>query len=282
MSIADDIEIIVVDNDVSCTAKPVVDYYAKLGLFRVTYLSEHRKGLANVRNAALDYALLNADALAFIDDDELPSTNWVNALSAALQSSNADVILGPVTPLFEKQAPDWAADGGFYSKRLVPDSHGYLKDGYTCNAILRCSTLRHTGVRFDPRFNLTGGEDTLLFRELLRSGAKLGWSEKAVVYEWVPENRVRLSWLLTRWYRTGGIEAHLSSYAPDSWRGRITNFGRGTARVAGGLLLVGLAFVSHGWRDRSRTIARLYSVARGAGLIASAFGQMHEEYRTPM
>ena len=62
-----------------------------------------------------DKALANAkgDFIAFIDDDELPVTDWLIKLFQTCQAYHVDGVLGPVLPRFEGSPPAWVKRGGF-------------------------------------------------------------------------------------------------------------------------------------------------------------------------
>jgi len=72
--------IIVVDNDPEGTARSTVDGSA--GPFPVRYVHAPRPGVATARNAGL--AATGAPLIAFLDDDEAASPDWLAALLAAL------------------------------------------------------------------------------------------------------------------------------------------------------------------------------------------------------
>src|SRR5690348_15043491 len=60
--------VIVIDNDATCSAMPVVSA-SRSGAF---YIAEPRRGIAYARNRGLSLAArLEADWIAFIDDDEI-------------------------------------------------------------------------------------------------------------------------------------------------------------------------------------------------------------------
>ena len=71
-------EILVVDNDIDQSAKIICANYN--GKIPVRYINEVNKGLSNVRNRALSECIqLNADYIAFIDDDEIADKDWIKA-----------------------------------------------------------------------------------------------------------------------------------------------------------------------------------------------------------
>ena len=58
---------------------------------------------------------------------------------------------------------------------------------------------------FDVEYGRTGGEDSILFRELGKRHATMVWCDEATVSELVPLERASVSWLLKRSYRIGQL-----------------------------------------------------------------------------
>src|SRR3546814_19189881 len=81
-----------------------------------------------------------------------------------------------------------------------------VDDAHTANVLIDLRRLAAHGLRFDHRYALTGGEDTMLFRDLLDAGERIVFAADAVVYDTVPQSRTRLGWLLRPWYRPGTTE----------------------------------------------------------------------------
>src|SRR5690606_27470374 len=144
----------------------------------------------------------------FIDDDEVPSPSWLAALLAAQAHSGAAAVLGAVQPVFAPDTPTWLIAGRFFETHRYADG-AEIDDAHTANVLIDLRRLGALGLRFDHRYALTGGEDTMLFRDLLDAGGRIVYAAGALVYETVPASRARLAWLLRRWYRTGNIEAAL-------------------------------------------------------------------------
>lgn len=275
------VRLVVVDNAASRSAHAAVVAHEASSRYRVSYVPEPAKGLSRARNAALASARSGGEeALAFIDDDEVATPGWLGALRDALARTGAPAAVGPVVPIFEERPPEWAVRGGFFADR-DPDGAAFAREGRTNNVMIACAALWREEIGFEPAYDELGGEDTALFRALAARGWRIAVAPEAIVHEWVPGRRVAVSWLSRRWYRTGGIEARTQARAFGSPAGRARALARGVARIgAGGLLAAGTA-VAGGWRDPSRLVSRLFTVARGAGLAASAFGHEAREYAAP-
>lgn len=271
-----EVQIVVVDNSPDGSAQALIAAHSKASRFSFVTVHQPERGLSRARNTALAAAHA-ADFIAFIDDDEVPASGWLQSLYEAITSTDAAAAAGPVKPIFEALPPAWIVRGGFHAKRLPP-KNGFVTDAYTCNAIVSRQAIEMAKLRFDEELDEIGGEDTLFFRTLLDAGLRIAWCEKAVVYEWINPQRLKLSWLLRRWYRTGNVEARLGHRSGTGLSIRIANAGRGLARIGAGSLLLLPAIVMSGWRDPSRVVSRLYTVCRGGGLVASSLGRDYREY----
>jgi len=75
---------------------------------------ESKSGVTHARNRALAEAA-DVDLLAFIDD-ELPHDDWLAKLLAAHLKYGADVVAGPVYPIFDGVLDRWVDASGVYDK----------------------------------------------------------------------------------------------------------------------------------------------------------------------
>jgi succinoglycan biosynthesis protein ExoM len=276
-----DLRVIVVDNSESGSAEAVFLGYSRAGRFFSTFVHEKNKGLSNARNAAIESALaLKVDFIGFADDDEIPHPDWIENLLTKAGETHAAAVVGPVYPLFSAPPPAWAIAFGFYS--MVQSSRdGFVDVGLTGNCLVSCTTVNSLNLRFDLRFNETGGEDTWFFNQLRSAGERIAWAQNAVVMEHIPRHRMTRRWLLQRWYRTGATEAALCNRGPSSYRGRFVNLVKGLARIGGGTLLIVQALMLRPFRESGSIFARCYTLCRGAGLLMSIIGKEHKEYSAP-
>ncbi len=275
------IMVCVADNDPAASAAPIIARAAERSRFSYESTHEPRKGLSHGRNASVAIALkAGATHCAFIDDDIAPASGWLERLHARMVETGASAVIGPVLPCFDAPPPRWLPCEAYaphldYVRAL--NAAGELPGGYTCNALVDLAALerRGDGAVFDMRHNDTGGEDTALFAALIASGRSIMWAEDALVHEFVPRARMRLGWLLRRWYRTGNAQALMRGQGA---RARVLNLVGGLARLGSAMLHVGLAGLVHGWRRPERVTASLFTLARGLGFIAAAVGSAYREY----
>ncbi|MEW1835193.1 glycosyltransferase family 2 protein [Microbacterium sp. NPDC079995] len=267
-------EVLVIDNDPEGSAAGAA---TEAG---ASYVSEPRPGLAAVRNRAIDEALTRAaDALVFIDDDEVPEPGWLRTLLDPWASGEADLVSGRVESAFDSAPSEWITAGGFF--RRVRFANGErMPVAPTNNLLIGCAILRTTGIRFDEDFGRTGGEDIHFTSALHRRGARIVAAADAVVIDHVPDDRATPSWVLRRAFRVGTTTARgdidLTAGAPRRWARRVRWVAVGAARAlaGGGRWLIGA--VSRSTVHRARG-ARL--VARGLGMAAGGAGFRYLEYR---
>jgi succinoglycan biosynthesis protein ExoM len=187
--------IVVADNDRLESARALVSELSATSPVPITYCVEPRQNIALARNKALDHA--RGDAVAFIDDDEFPTRQWLRTLVAACQAYGVDGVIGPVRRHFDEQPPAWIVRGNFYERETYPT--GRVIDwrmGRTNNVLVRRRIIPAHEPAFRPEF-LTG-EDQDFFRRMIEDKHVFVWCNEAVVYEVVPPVRWRRSFMLRR------------------------------------------------------------------------------------
>ena len=269
------ISIFVVDNDPSASAQPIVQQLQTLSKWPITYDVEPTRGISYARNRAVSLAK-DCDFIAFIDDDEYADPFWLDELLETQRLHNADVVAGSVIPEFEGKPPAWVVDGGFFEKRWAKTGEE-IPSAHTANVLIRRQVLAGVEGPFDPRFALTGGSDTLLSLRLKRTGSKIVWCERSVVWESIPPSRSNFSWVIRRAYRIGNTRVRCEKALPPdlrrSMRSLVMGAGftllRESLKLAPSLLLQG----------KVRAIKRLTWMATACGIITGFLGIGYEEYR---
>ena len=268
------VRVLVVDNDPEGTGRPIA---AASG---ADYAQEVRPGIAAARNRALDEAR-DDDLLVFIDDDERPEPGWLDALLSTHRRLQGAGVVGPVVSSFEGELPGWVAAGDFFHRRRLPTGTP-VTVAATNNILLDLDVLRHLGLRFDERFGLSGGSDTLFSRSLVAGGGKLYWCDEALVVDRVPCERMTRRWVLTRAVRSGNSWGRTSLFlAPRHRREwvRLRLVGMGLARLlAGGLRWLGGSLASH----VDQQAKGLRTAARGLGMVSACLGHVQVEYARPV
>ena len=194
------IRIIVVDNDREASARKVVEEYQAHSPMEIVYDIEPEQNISLARNRAMSHA--RGVYIAFIDDDEIAAPDWIENLLDTAQRLGADVVFGPVLPLYTEDMPEWIIKGRFFERPRY-DTGTEMAHGGTGNVFLNRELLVNLDDLFLHEFGLTGGGDTEFFMRVCESGARMLWCDSAIVYEHIPVERMTISWLVRRAYRGG-------------------------------------------------------------------------------
>lgn len=195
--------VIVVDNDPQASARETVSALKSTAPFEIRWVHEPRAGIAHARNAGVA-AASDAELIAFLDDDEIASSDWLHHLISVQEQSGADVVFGPIAGK-APEAPDHLRPfiEDFFG-RSGPSDSGLIEVYYGCgNSLMRRATTLEGHEPFDIRSNETGGEDDLLFSRLKSEGKTFAWAAEAWVDEVAPENRANLDYVLKRAFAYG-------------------------------------------------------------------------------
>jgi succinoglycan biosynthesis protein ExoM len=272
-----DLTVAVVDNDLEASASGVLNRYAAGGRFKMRSEIQPKRGLSSARNSALRLAFdSEADLFAFLDDDEIPSEHWLQALVDCFADAGNVVVVGPLEPRFEAPPPRWIIQGDFFRHRITDSDEPVA--GYTGNVMMRTSAIAASGVLFDETLNAIGGEDVVFFRALRAHGIQVGCAPGALVYESIPRSRTSLKWMMRRWLRAGATATLLAGGANEGWHNRLANAARGLGRICAGSLLVLINAATRGRRDFPAVANSISTVCRGVGMLVAAFGISYREY----
>lgn len=276
------IEVIVVDNDPQCSARQLVTDMAEAAAVRVRYVSEPRPGISHARNAGV--AAAPGRYVAFLDDDESATPRWLASLRATADKCQADIVVGPVLPLYPEGIPvPSCAERMFHRDARVATGEPVRWAGIG-NALLRRDRCLATPVPFDIRFGLSGGEDSCFLAALREQGRRCVWCAEAVVTEVIPPERLEPGHLLRRAFRGGQTTTYVpSALSRPQWRAVLLWMAIGAAQacVYGPLSLL-LRLARHdGWLTAMTKAAsglgkvlwhpslhiRNYRLEAGAGLL---------------
>jgi succinoglycan biosynthesis protein ExoM len=269
-------QVVVVDNDASGSARPVVERWRAEVPFQIEYEIQPERGIALTRN--LTVALARGAWLAFVDDDERAPESWLQGLLEAAEHHRADGVLAPVVPRLPSDAPAWIRRGRFYDfPRMVTGGEVPLNRMRFGNVLLRGEPLRALPGPFDASYGLTTGEDSDLLIRLVQAGSRVIWCDEAVVYEPVESARLSLRWLLQR-ALSGGQE-----FARKTLRGAYGRVGGLTrtvlfvrallqSMVAAFFVLASLPFGRH------HAAAWLIKLSANLGKLSVFCGWRYQEY----
>jgi succinoglycan biosynthesis protein ExoM len=253
--------VIVVDNDPLASASSTVDALRSESPWPLVYVFEPTPGVARARNTGL--AATDAPLIAFLDDDEAASPDWLAALLAAQTQTGADAVFGPITGR-APEAQDWLKP---YLERFFgregPVETGLVDHPWGCgNSLLVRATALPGDAPFSVSADHTGGEDDILFAALEARGGRFGWAADAMVEEFAPAHRATLNYALTRAFAYGQGPSQTAA-AAKNWPGviRWMVIGAGQAVVFGAASLALTLF-------NSPKRAQMYDrTARGVGKL---------------
>jgi succinoglycan biosynthesis protein ExoM len=268
------VTIVVIDNDATNPLQGSAAEKAVWSRHELIYRIEPVLGLASVRNACLDTAPRGATSIVFVDDDEWVEPNWLEQLLVMQAQSGAGIIQGPVRAMFVGVPSLWMTSSGLYDVGPFEDGEE-LASGATGNCMIMREALNATGVRFDARFNASGGEDTDFFLRLRARGQRIVAAAQAVAHEEVPHERMKLSWMLKRQFRVGhtlGVVSRVHANAGRPIRRAFKAF----ARIGYGLLQI----VEGLFWSRTKAVKGLCNVAWGAGTLSAFLGSSVNLYRS--
>ncbi|MEH3077168.1 MAG: glycosyltransferase family 2 protein [Quadrisphaera sp.] len=267
-------DVLVVDNDASGSARSTVEGF---GSERVRYVVEPEPGITAARNRGLDECT-GSDLLAFVDDDETPEPEWLAHLVRTWAVTEPAAVMGRVVSAYESDPDPWVLAGRFFVR--VRRETGTEIDVAACgNLLLDLRQVRELGVRFDPRFGLTGGEDTMFSRQLRARGGRIVWCDESVAVDVVPDDRANRRWVLDRARRSGNssslIDIALAAPGAPRLAARVRAGGGGALRLAAGHArhLLGSATGSAVHQARG-----LRTASRGRGMLDAVGGRVIEEY----
>ncbi|MEE9416235.1 MAG: glycosyltransferase family 2 protein [Acidimicrobiales bacterium] len=196
--------IVIVDNDAEGSAKLTVDRWLDR-IPGLNYVSETSTGLSVARNKAIDSAA--SDWIAFIDDDEEASRDWLIELTETQVATKADAVMGNTVFAFEATPPPWLVGAKVYNFEPAVGHEQPTKYLSTNNLLVRTSITEQLGPLFDDRFAKTGGEDHHLGHRLTKAGLLIVQSHRAWTTEWVPAERMKLRVIAKRLQRDGNTLA---------------------------------------------------------------------------
>lgn len=278
LEVAAELAVVVVDNDpreqqglAACAAFAAVARRR----WRLTASLEPRPGISFARNHAVVLALTEQpDFIAMLDDDEVPTATWLAELLRVQEVTDADLVGGPVLPLFPANARPFSQLADYYGADLR------VADGAACvlhasgNFMVRASRIEELLPEpFDTAFALSGGEDMVFFRRLADRGCTMRWAASAIVHEPVAAERLRLAWLLRRQLRRGSLNVLVQRmFRPGPLQELIR-----LAKTAG-LVAAGLGWGAVAWPHPIARLRALMLVGKALGKIQGHFGRRPEEY----
>jgi succinoglycan biosynthesis protein ExoM len=265
-------DVIVVDNDKERSGEPVAERFR--GQLDLTYLVEPVRGIARTRNRAV--AAARAPFVAFIDDDEWATPDWLLQMSAVASQSNADVVIGRVECVFDAEVPDYIRSCGLFDAQVLTN-HAAVPwwRTFTGNTLVRRAALPDVAAPFATRYDMTGAEDIQLFKRMIESGARVVAAANSLAFEHRPAARANWRWIMIRALRNGATLAEID-WGPGPF---VTQAGR-MLRCFRNAITHAVSAAKAWRRDRSLAARHLVNGCGDVGKMLHLIGVRIEEYRT--
>lgn len=209
-------ELLIVDNaSTDGTAQLVTAPEWRTPGMTIRTVRENKLGLSNARNRAIEET--TSEYIIFIDDDETPDPNWLNAYERVILQTRPDALGGRIEVTFEDgNRPVWLQDEllGFLGRLDYGDAAFRLTRLDTPifggNFAFRREIFRRIGT-FDTALGRrgaanTGGEDTEIYRRLIASACTVWWVPDAVIRHRIQVNKLRRSYFLDLHFSQGRTE----------------------------------------------------------------------------
>jgi succinoglycan biosynthesis protein ExoM len=192
--------VVIVDNDRLQSAETVAASFAASSKVGVKYCVEPQQSIALARNRAVEKS--GGDFVAFIDDDEYPTKQWLFSLFNTCNKDSVSGTLGPVLPYFDDDVPQWVVKGRFFDRPQHPTGlvleWAQMRTG---NVLLQRGLFAGDSQPF--RAECVEGSDQEFFKRMTQKGLVFIWCNEAVVYEVVPPRRWKRSFLMRRAFYRG-------------------------------------------------------------------------------
>jgi glucosyl-dolichyl phosphate glucuronosyltransferase len=209
----EDFEVLIVDNSPAADSR-VNDLckreaYANLNLNCIHYPV---LGVSNARNRGAGEAY--ADLIGFLDDDTLPSQDWVERVISRHTETKADILGGPFIPFYTSTPPAWFKD--VYATHQCDAKTGWLgRNKYLAGAnMVWTRKLFEQLGGFQEHLGYVGrkknyGEDTEIQQRAILSGYKIWYDVDLLVRHHFDKERMSAPWMAASFLRHGKAKAFL-------------------------------------------------------------------------
>ena len=267
-------EIVVIDDGSTDDTSSVVEALQKDALVPLRYIAQPNSGVGRARNRAVEEA--RAPWIAFIDDDEVASGEWLFELHDAVVTNNADGAGGPcllrvlgqsaiqpvgTVSMLMGEIPNMRGDAVklslFDRLRFRTTKVAHPGGG---NALVKRSLVEDIGGFQETSY----GEDLDFFRRAERHGAVFATAPKAWVYHLMPADRLLPGRLYALARRAGHSQAALDGVHSHVGRRHLLSALR---LVHASLVTIPALIFYSACSDRSQVVSRLCSLRFASAYI---------------
>ena len=240
----------------------------------------HRQGNCSAYNAGWEMAVSyfpNFKHLLVIDDDEVAHPDWLEQMCSTAERLDADVVAGPVLPIFPEGAHSSSTEHPVFSPHYDRTALVPLLYGSGNLLATRQLLLALKPPFFDPRFNFIGGGNSDLLSRVAALGFKLAWCQEAVTHEMIPARRLEADWIRARSLRNGVISTLVEQRKRAAEpAGRLRVFAKSLALLAASPFRAAARLMGG-----SQPSNAIYPVYVALGRVFAEFGYANEQYRNP-
>lgn len=268
--------VVMVENDAARgESAPVAAEFLAAGKLQGICLVEKRQGNCQAINAAFETAqglFPAATRFLMIDDDEIASPDWLELMVRTCEATGADVVGGPVLPVFDDDSQPWLARHPAFCPAY--DYSGAVPLIYGCGncLITRAAFERFDRPAFDLRFNFLGGGDCDFFVRCRDAGMTFHWTAEAVITETVPQNRTSLGWIAKRGLRIGAINYRVQYKAAQTAAAKTQVFAQMLGRLPLSLFRTARLLTT------AKAVVAMHPVMVAFGAALAAFGVEPKPY----
>lgn len=214
----EDYEIIVVDNGSTDNTKDMVQKLQSIYEKEIRYFYENNPGLHQGRHRGAKES--NSEILVFTDDDVTADKMWLESIYTSFSDKEVVLIGGKILPQWEISPPIWIEY--FWKECEYGKCLGYLSLIDFGNEIKTISGSYVWGCNFSIRKNILyasggfhpdsmpadliryrGDGESALAREIEKRGYKIIYNPKALLYHFIPKERMTVEYFCKRAFNQG-------------------------------------------------------------------------------